>query len=56
MGYVEAVFFEIDVIENITARAKTRKELQLNVTPCSKWAHTDLNCGPSDYESDALTN
>jgi hypothetical protein len=25
MGYVEAVFFEIDVIENITVRAKTQK-------------------------------
>lgn len=20
------------------------------------WAHTDLNCGPTDYESAALTN
>ncbi len=20
------------------------------------WAHTDLNCGPPDYESGALTN
>ena len=22
----------------------------------SKWAHLDLNQGPSDYESDALTS
>ncbi len=23
---------------------------------CIWWAHTDLNCGPTDYESAALTN
>ena len=26
------------------------------VSSFQKWAHQDLNLGPSDYESDALTN
>jgi hypothetical protein len=27
-----------------------------NFGPFSAWAHQDSNLGPSDYESDALTN
>jgi hypothetical protein len=33
-----------------------RKHKKSTLSVLSGWSHQDLNLGPSDYESDALTN
>ncbi|KGP66157.1 hypothetical protein A591_A2285 [Acinetobacter baumannii AB5075] len=45
------------IFDYILKISKVKKPQKLKVFGvCIWWAHTDSNCGPTDYESAALTD